>query len=103
MRRSCASACPTKPALILCDYRLRDGESGVAVTGSHFRSDNNQTIPAILITGDTAPDRLTEAEASGLLLMHKPVSNGKLRAAIVNLTSAAKSGGPVEAGLSTVK
>jgi signal transduction histidine kinase/CheY-like chemotaxis protein len=96
------SACPTKPALILCDYRLRDGESGVAVT-ERIRSEYNETIPAILITGDTAPDRLTEAEASGLLLMHKPVSNGKLRAAIVNLTSAAKSGGPVEAGLSTVK
>jgi two-component system, sensor histidine kinase len=41
----------------------------------------------MLITGDTAPDRLAEAKASNLLLLHKPVSNSKLRAAIVNLTA----------------
>ena len=81
------SACPARPELILCDYRLRDGESGLAVT-DRIRSEYNETIPAILITGDTAPDRLAEAKTSGLLLMHKPVSNGKLRAAIVNLTAA---------------
>jgi hypothetical protein len=46
----------------------------------------------MLITGDTAPDRLAEAQASGLLLLHKPVSNAKLRAAIVNLIGSARSG-----------
>jgi hypothetical protein len=51
----------------------------------------NATIPAMLITGDTAPDRLAEAQASGLLLLHKPVSNGRLRAAIVNLVGQARS------------
>ena len=45
----------------------------------------------MLVTGDTAPDRLQEAQASGLLLLHKPVSRGKLRAAIGNLMSAAAS------------
>ena len=48
-------------------------------------------IPAMLITGDTAPDRLAEAQASRLLLLHKPVSNGRLRAAIVNLVGQARS------------
>ena len=42
----------------------------------------------MLITGDTAEDRLTEAQASGLLLLHKPVSNSKLRASISNLVLA---------------
>ena len=37
------------------------------------------------ITGDTAPDRIREAMTSGCLLMHKPVSNNRLRAAIVNM------------------
>jgi hypothetical protein len=41
-----------------------------------------------LITGDTAADRLKEAQASGLLLLHKPVPNGKLRAAVANLIAA---------------
>jgi CheY-like chemotaxis protein len=95
------SACPAKPALILCDYRLREGESGLVVI-DRIRAEYNETIPAILITGDTAPDRLAEAKASGLLLMHKPVSNGKLRAAIVNLTATEKSRS-VEAGLSAAK
>jgi two-component system, sensor histidine kinase len=93
---------PAKPALILCDYRLRDGESGLVVI-ERIRAKYGETIPAILITGDTAPDRLAEAKASGLLLLHKPVPNGKLRAAIVNLTLTAKPSRSVEAGLSAVK
>ena len=76
--------CPDQPDLIICDYRLRDGETGVAVI-DRLRSEYNETIPAMLITGDTAKDRLTEAQASGLLLLHKPVSNSKLRAAIASL------------------
>jgi two-component system, sensor histidine kinase len=78
------SSCEQKPDLIICDYRLRDGENGIRVI-ERLRSEYNETIPAMLITGDTAPDRLAEAKASSLLLLHKPVSNGKLRAAIINL------------------
>jgi two-component system, sensor histidine kinase len=78
------SNCEQRPDLIICDYRLRDGENGIRVI-ERLRSEYNEAIPAMLITGDTAPDRLAEAKASSLLLMHKPVSNGKLRAAIVHL------------------
>ncbi|MFC4314444.1 hybrid sensor histidine kinase/response regulator [Steroidobacter flavus] len=74
------------PRLIICDYRLRDNETGTAVV-ERLRSEFNDDIPAMLITGDTAPDRIREAEASGLLLLHKPVPNGKLRAAIAHLTT----------------
>jgi two-component system, sensor histidine kinase len=78
------SSRPDRPDLIICDYRLREGENGIRVI-ERMRSEYNQDIPALLITGDTAPDRLAEARASGLILLHKPVSNSKLRAAIVNL------------------
>lgn len=81
---------PTLPALIISDYRLRDGEQGIDVI-DRLRAEYNNTIPAMLITGDTAPHRLVEAQASGLLLLHKPVSNSRLRAAIVNLLSQAGS------------
>ena len=84
--------CPDVPALILCDYRLPDGERGSAVI-ERLQSEYNEPIPAILITGDTAPDRLVEAQASGFLLLHKPVPNGKLRAAIGHLI--AQGGGDV--------
>ena len=75
---------PDRPDLVICDYRLREGENGIEVI-QRMRSEYNQDIPGMLITGDTAPDRLAEARASGLVLLHKPVPNSKLRAAIVNL------------------
>lgn len=73
-----------RPDMVISDYRLRDGANGIAairaVQGRH-----GDDIPGVLITGDTAPDRIAEAEASGFLLLHKPLSNARLRAAIGNL------------------
>lgn len=81
------SQCPDKPDLIISDLRLRDNENGIEVI-DRLRSEYNETIPALLITGDTAAGRLVEAQKSGLLLLHKPVPNSKLRAAIANLIKA---------------
>jgi two-component system, sensor histidine kinase len=78
------SSRPDRPDLLICDFRLREGDNGITVI-ERIRSEYNKEIPGMLITGDTAPDRLAEARASGLILLHKPVSNAKLRAAIVNL------------------
>jgi signal transduction histidine kinase/CheY-like chemotaxis protein len=75
-----------KPDLIISDYRLNAGENGID-TVKRIRARFDDDIPAILITGDTAPDRLREAVASECLLMHKPISNARLRAAIANLTA----------------
>jgi CheY-like chemotaxis protein len=36
-------------------------------------------IPVILITGDTAPDRIREAYEAGHFLLHKPVNPRHLR------------------------
>ncbi len=79
--------CHAVPDLIVSDYRLRAGENGIA-TIQRLRSEFNEDIPAILMTGDTAPDRIREASESGCFLMHKPVPNAKLRAAIAHLTLA---------------
>lgn len=73
-----------RPDLILCDYRLRDGENGIDVI-QRLQSEYNDDIPALLVTGDTAPDRLREARERGLILLHKPVTNVKLRATVGNL------------------
>jgi two-component system, sensor histidine kinase len=37
-------------------------------------------VPAIIISGDTAPERLREAHSSGFHLLHKPVRPAKLLA-----------------------
>ena len=69
------------PALIISDHRLRDGETGLTAV-SRLRQAFGAHIPAMLVTGDTAPERLEEVEASGLMVLHKPVGNARLRAAI---------------------
>lgn len=80
--------CPDRPDLILSDYRLRDGENGIAAI-RRLQSEYNEDIPGLLITGDSAPERLQEARASGFPVLYKPVPNAKLRAAIGNLMAAA--------------
>jgi len=75
--------CATRPDLILCDYRLPDDENGIDVVG-RLRAEYNEDIPAILITGDTASDRLQKARDSGFVVLSKPVARSKLRAAIGN-------------------
>jgi len=78
--------CASRPRLIICDYRLQE-ENGIAVI-KRLQSEFNDEIPAMLITGDTAPDRLLEARSSGFLLLHKPVSADKLQLAIEAVTAA---------------
>ena len=50
-----------------------------------LRGEFNVDIPALLVTGDTAPDRLRDAEASGLPILHKPLNPARLRTLIANL------------------
>jgi two-component system, sensor histidine kinase len=69
------------PSVIISDYRLRGRETGLQLV-EQLRSEYNDEIPAILVTGDTAPDRLQEAQVSGLLLLHKPVTPAQLRHAL---------------------
>ena len=72
------------PRLLICDWRLRGDETAMAVIGC-VRAAFGGDIPALLITGDTEPERLRAAHETGLVLLHKPVPGGKLRASIGNL------------------
>jgi CheY-like chemotaxis protein len=66
------------PDAIVADYRLREHRTGAEAIAL-VRARCGQAIPALLITGDTAPERLREAQATDLPLMHKPVSPVRLR------------------------
>ena len=68
-----------QPHVIVVDYRLREGKTGVQAI-ERLRHELGSAIPALIITGDTDPTRLREAQASGHTLMHKPLQPGKLRA-----------------------
>ena len=66
------------PDLFIADYRLRDGATGIQAL-ARLQKEYGMGIPGILITGDTSPDRLREAKASGYYILHKPVRAPKLR------------------------
>lgn len=72
------------PDLILADYRLRGHRTGHEAIAA-IRDRVGRTLPAILITGDTAADRLRHVHAAGTALLHKPVVPGELHIAISTL------------------
>jgi signal transduction histidine kinase/CheY-like chemotaxis protein len=74
----------TPPDIIISDYRLSDGKTGFAVI-ERIRRAFGTPIPAFLISGDTAPERLREASASGYYLLHKPVLPITLRSVVSQL------------------
>ena len=72
------------PDLIISDFRLADGKSGISAI-AELRDAFGAAIPAFLISGDTAPERLREARESGHHLLHKPVRPMALRAMLSRL------------------
>jgi signal transduction histidine kinase/CheY-like chemotaxis protein len=73
-----------RPDLIICDYRLAEGRSGIREI-ENLRGALGNAVPAFLISGDTAPERLREAAASNFHLLHKPVPAMMLRAMVARL------------------
>lgn len=69
-----------RPDIVLTDLRLRGGDDGISAVRSLRGA--LPGLPAVLITGDTAPERLREAHAAGLVLLHKPVLEEQLLQAI---------------------
>jgi CheY-like chemotaxis protein len=67
--------------LILSDLRLPGNETGIQVLDS-IRKQLGRDVPAILITGDTKPERIGLAQQSGYKVLHKPLKPAQLRTAI---------------------
>lgn len=75
---------PQLPHLLLCEHVLQSGESGLSVIQS-LRADYQQELPALLITGETSPARLREAQIKGVQLLHKPLNVLVLRETVDRL------------------
>lgn len=69
------------PDVMAADYQLQHGETGIQAVQA-IREEINEDVPAVLVTGDTSPDRLDEARRVGLSLLHKPVGQTELLNAI---------------------
>jgi signal transduction histidine kinase len=81
------------PDLIISDYRLANGKSGIEAI-ELVRGALGTAPPAFLISGDTAPERLREANDRGYHLLHKPVPPMRLRAMLSQLLRSRQEGGP---------
>jgi CheY-like chemotaxis protein len=70
------------PDILLVDLRLRGDENGIAAI-RQLRS-MHPGVPAILVSGDTAPDRIKDAHEAGIRMLHKPVPAEILHQAITH-------------------
>jgi signal transduction histidine kinase/CheY-like chemotaxis protein len=70
----------TPPDVVLADFRLHGSDDGLAAV-RRLRV-IHPGLAALLVSGDTAPQRLREAHAAGLRLLHKPASVDALTRAI---------------------
>jgi len=73
----------TRPDVILADFRLRGNDNGIL--SIHTIHKLYPELPAILISGDTAPERLLEAKQANIKMLHKPVLVEELEQAIATL------------------
>ena len=62
-----------EPALVIADYRLGDGTTGLdSLHALHARLRNRAM--SVILTGDTAPEQMVQARDSGIHILHKPIA-----------------------------
>jgi CheY-like chemotaxis protein len=71
----------TQPRLLIVDYRLEDGRTGVEAI-QVLREVFGQSVPALVVTGSTMTAHDAEAERHDFHLLIKPVVPSRLRAMI---------------------
>lgn len=72
-----------RPELIICDYRLDNEENGFDVI-QKINVSMNQTIPALMVTGDLDPQIEEQAKSFSYKVLKKPLNPSKLRLYVLN-------------------
>jgi len=67
-----------QPDVMLCDYRLREAQTGLDVVAA-IRGYFNAPLPAIIISGDTDKVIAEKVIGSGCQILHKPIQPDVLR------------------------
>lgn len=66
------------PDVVIADYHLRVGETGSCAAREICQA-IGKAVPVLLVTGDTSPERISEAHNSAFTLLHKPIQPARLR------------------------
>ena len=73
-----------RPAVVLCDLNLGATESGIIVM-DRIRLECGPGVPCAYVTGESEPELIAAARASGHPIAFKPMTPGKLRAFVEHL------------------
>ena len=79
-----AIACLGEPDIVLADYQLDEGVTGIAVL-AELNTGRKIPYPAVIITANNTEDVRREAEENNCLFIAKPVKPASLRAVINSL------------------
>lgn len=85
------------PDVIISDYRLRDGDTGMDVIRA-VRAAAGRPVAACLTSGNTEPELIQRARDEGLTLLHKPVRPAKLRSLLRSLVTGIQGDPNVDGG-----
>lgn len=77
------------PDVVVTDFRLPGSMTGVQVV-TRVGEAVGHPVPGIILTGDTAPERIREAVATGCRLLHKPFPPEVLRDALATAAAAVR-------------
>ncbi len=78
------SSAQRKPDAVLADFRLREGATGLDAI-RRLQHEFGSELPAAIITGDIAVEKLVEFRSSGYRHLHKPVVPARLRELVAEL------------------
>ena len=79
-----AGAPRARPDIVIADYHLEDGSTGVAAV-DEVRAVFGSNIPGLIITADRSLEVLEIVRRRGLHLLKKPVKPAKLQALVSHL------------------
>jgi DNA-binding response OmpR family regulator len=79
-----ADASGQAPDVVLADYQLLNGETGLMVA-REVRRRWGTRVPVVLITGDTRTETIRALRLSGYPILYKPVRAGQLRGVLEKL------------------
>jgi signal transduction histidine kinase len=66
------------PDVLIVDFRLRNNLTGLDAI-RRFNEEYMTSFKALIVSGDTAPERLREVASSGYAMSHKPIQPAALR------------------------